>query len=536
MRIFVAYAAEDFSAAEEIAARLGAASHAVFFDRRSLKGGSNYDDVIRQEIKRCHIFVFLISPASVSPGQYALSELGFAAERWPNPTNVVLPLVLRPTPMEQIPAYLRSVTLFRPVGNASAELGARIAAMALARQRRRIRLAGLIAICIVGLAMIPAYRKLQRHADQHLTTGPVTQQGSDAPQDPGNGDLLSLFKGVVALPEKLRHRVRAATLVNGAFLVALDDPPEIGNIGPADSVLKNSDLVTGSPVDLVAVLGSNRTDALLVTTSPDLVYCVDTKNHDVPTTLCYTFPDAISSAKPGENTQRFSTKPSSVANRGDEIWVLTRPDGSRQSGLFMITPDRKWHTPAYQIDNDMSFDLNGVRLCGSPSGRLFGVTAETIPNDLYEFTPDRFTLYDGHNHSDTTGDMKSIVPGTQALLLGLDSDFAPLEFDPQSDDVINIRHRGPKLGALFSTADWDNPSLSAAGGHVVAGMTQWLRGNDYHALQSRVADLVPGQTKWRRLFTLDQCEVVHVQTDGIHCLLIVRDRSGSYDSYWLDLG
>ena len=75
MHIFLSYASENRPRAEEIALALKADGHDVFFDSAKLSGGENYHQVIRAQIAEADLLVFLISPDSVQPGAYTLSEL-----------------------------------------------------------------------------------------------------------------------------------------------------------------------------------------------------------------------------------------------------------------------------------------------------------------------------------------------------------------------------------------------------------------------------------------------------------------------------
>ena len=66
--------------------------------------------------------VFLVSPESVQSGCYARTELKYAQKKWPHPERRVLPVLVKPTPYETIPVYLRAVTILRPEGNVPAEV------------------------------------------------------------------------------------------------------------------------------------------------------------------------------------------------------------------------------------------------------------------------------------------------------------------------------------------------------------------------------------------------------------------------------
>ena len=122
MKIFLSYATEDRALAEEVQLALIGAGHDVFFDRQSLPAGGDYHARIKASVDAADLFVFLISNDSVAAGGYALTEMGYARSRWPHPKERVLPVLVRPTPFADIPAYLKSVTVLEPGGNTAAEV------------------------------------------------------------------------------------------------------------------------------------------------------------------------------------------------------------------------------------------------------------------------------------------------------------------------------------------------------------------------------------------------------------------------------
>ncbi len=131
MQIFLSYASEDRSLAEEIQLALIGAGHAVFFDKASLPAGGDYHSRIEAAVKRCDLFVFLISPNSVASGSYALTELKFARSNWHHPKERVLPVRLHSTAWEVIPPYLKSVTVLEPEGNIPAEILGAVSTIAI---------------------------------------------------------------------------------------------------------------------------------------------------------------------------------------------------------------------------------------------------------------------------------------------------------------------------------------------------------------------------------------------------------------------
>jgi hypothetical protein len=154
MRLFLSYAGEHRATADALALRLRQARLHVFFDRDDLPPAESYDDRIRRGLEESDGLVFLISPESVREGAYALTELQFARERWPNPSGRVLPVMVAPTPYDDVPEYLKAVTVLEPKGNVVAETAAKVERMARSWRLRRFGVAALaLALALAGLAV-----------------------------------------------------------------------------------------------------------------------------------------------------------------------------------------------------------------------------------------------------------------------------------------------------------------------------------------------------------------------------------------------
>jgi TIR domain-containing protein len=122
MRLYIAYSSQDTKLAERVQLALLADNHEVFRDRTSLLPGDGYDSRFREAIDRADMMIFLISPSSVRQGCYALTELGYARERWPHPKDHVLPVMIAPVPAAELPTYLQAVTILNPEGSIAAEV------------------------------------------------------------------------------------------------------------------------------------------------------------------------------------------------------------------------------------------------------------------------------------------------------------------------------------------------------------------------------------------------------------------------------
>lgn len=121
MKIFVSYASEQRAIAERIYLKLVGAGHDVFFDRQDLPPGHSFDERIRESIDACDLFVFLLTPSSIEPGSYALTELELARRKWPHPKGRVLAVHLGNLEDRAIPNYLRANIYLSPTGDAASE-------------------------------------------------------------------------------------------------------------------------------------------------------------------------------------------------------------------------------------------------------------------------------------------------------------------------------------------------------------------------------------------------------------------------------
>lgn len=212
MKIFLSYASEDRPLAEEIQLALAGAGHEVFFDRESLPAGGDYHARIKASVGDADLFVFLISPDSVAAGGYALTEMGYARSRWPHPKGRVLPVVVRKTDFAAIPAYLKSVTVLEPSGNAAAEVvsaAARLADMPeAAPNRRKWLLAGAAAAVLVAGGVIYKWLPPRPTPDAGSAHAPGATPATAGPEVPNPVQLRFSYKPVteaqVSLDDTLR--------------------------------------------------------------------------------------------------------------------------------------------------------------------------------------------------------------------------------------------------------------------------------------------------------------------------------------------
>jgi tetratricopeptide (TPR) repeat protein len=185
MNIFLSYASEQRAVAEEIALALREEGHAAFFDRSTLAEADAYNAGIREAIRDCDLLVFLVSPEAVLQGRYTLTELKFAEEKWPSPVGRVLPVIVRPTNTETIPAYLRAVVILRPGGNVAAEVVAAVARISRPWWMQIIRRYGisLFALAVLGVGVgswrVYEYRRTCGEASRLAQEAELQQNAGD---------------------------------------------------------------------------------------------------------------------------------------------------------------------------------------------------------------------------------------------------------------------------------------------------------------------------------------------------------------------
>jgi hypothetical protein len=150
LRIFISYPSEEWNLADAISLRLTERGHRVFFAPHDLPAGGGYDLRLEGAMHKTDLLIFLITPESVKKGRYTLTELEYARSRWAHPHDHVLPVLVAPTDLSDIPPYLKAVTILRPTGDIVAETSA--AVDQIARRRRRPKL--LIAFTSTALTSI----------------------------------------------------------------------------------------------------------------------------------------------------------------------------------------------------------------------------------------------------------------------------------------------------------------------------------------------------------------------------------------------
>ena len=245
MRIFVSYASQQHGIAAPLVFALRNADHTVFFDEDRLQAGDEFHDRIRQEVEDAELFIFLISPESVSDRRYTLTELKYARKNWPKAKGNVLPVMAEATSYDDIPAYLKSVDILEPAGNLEAETLATVASM----QKTRRFWSRIAAIVLLPVAIVTAAAAtwLWAHPRFELTTA-ISSASSVL-----LAAVLAVFvlrKWILQQGQSLLRSGSASATGVGLLLLSTTLTPEVLWILPGINILNRTPIGAASPYTL----------------------------------------------------------------------------------------------------------------------------------------------------------------------------------------------------------------------------------------------------------------------------------------------
>jgi hypothetical protein len=338
MKVLVAGPPELRALAERVARGLADAGHHAAADASAAGGWPRRS--LAQPARRPEVVVLLIAPGTLGEDSRSRHHLERAARRWPDPAGRVIPLLIRPTPLDEIPPYLRSVTLIVPAGDPTADVLSELVQLS---ERRTSRLLRRSVLLTAGLAVV-------------VTIGAVLAARSARPAAPGGSAIP--FDTIV-LPDDLARRARVVAtaampeLADGAaacvrlsrsdearcteavrqeleryYFVGATDPDALLRISH-DGVVVGHAQLTGEP-RAVAISGDT---VYVATASPDAVHAFVGDSLSPTWTRAVTLPSsrAGGNAAGRSRTGGPSTVPVGIVAVRDTLWLLT---GGRPSVAF----------------------------------------------------------------------------------------------------------------------------------------------------------------------------------------------------------
>jgi TIR domain-containing protein len=370
VRIFLSYPSSERETAARVNYALLALGHDVFFDREDLPAGLEYDEAIRAAIEGSDLFVFFITPEAVAKGRYALTELRLAERRWPHPHGRVLPVMLRPTPLAEVPAYLRAVSILEPHGDLAAEVADAVQRMALAlrpwgRARRllgaraaRWTLAGALLLAVAAAGVV------WRNAAGEKNGTPVS------PPSPGHPAPSS---GYTPLPPEVGRRARAVAVSPEGYVVAAAGPAQLLRFAADGSPLGDPIALPGEPALVVRQNGI----LLVATRAPDAVVVMDMSDWSRLDSVGVAPERAV-----GDSARnRVASEVQSVAAYTGTLWVVTGGSEGTPALLRLRQPEREWVVASWS-ETPAGLDPRDLRL-RRVGEWLWAVSSARTPSTLY---------------------------------------------------------------------------------------------------------------------------------------------------------
>lgn len=503
MRVFLSYPSDERTTAERINLALGAAGFDVFFDRDDLPHGEEFDGAVRRAVKASSLFVFLITPTALEPGRYTLTELRLAQDRWPQPGRRVLPVMLRPTPMQSIPPYLRAVSILEPHGDVAAEVAHAAEKLLSPRSPwQRIRTlagsrAGVGALALTGAIAATVW-----------TVRPWTARDDSAsiagtPLDPA-----------------VRERARFVSATENGYAVITENPNEVVRFDTEDRLVGTRSSLPGEPVairDLARQL-------LVATRAPNAIAVWSKETGTMTDTIL------VDGAPIDEDPEgRVSREIASMDVVDGVLWITTR-EGQGEAAVLRLRPNGEWvvATRAMTVPPDsLEFDPDGLEVQAiGPS--LWAIDTDAEPAVFYQLMGtvrvDRVTGED----VPMIRCARDIAEGPDGRMLVLSCDHELLEIFAAGRDFTLVRS-SPALPAGEVLEDSTRETIAADGeGAFVAYNTV---SNDAPR-RTRVVRVDPGGS----VIVLDRADAI-VESMAITdrgVLVVLRMADGSRDARRLD--
>lgn len=472
-KIFIAYAREDQDIAERVAHALrGRKAYDVFFDEAELRAATNYDVRIREAIETSDLMVFLISPDSVASGRFPLTELRIAREKWPSARGRVLPVMIRPTPDEEVPNYLGAVVILKPEGNAAAEIALNVDRL-LSRVRRRTRVVMALLLPLVAIVIATIWwRGLFERDPWDELPRPALEMG------PEPNESVEPVEQAVQGPEVLVPNATRVAWEGSAFLVLAGGPDRIVRVAE-DGELMAERLLDGAPLSLsVGELG------VFVGLAPRSIVRLDPEGlQRMGDGIVVDLPDNMFG-------EPVSSTPAELAQDGVRLWAIGR-GGASANGLGVLDPDSmEIVVPSYY--EDVSFDLPGLKLRDGAGGVWSG-TNDTTPASVVQFRLGTVVEFGGHDY-EVAACASDVLPMGGGLLLVPDCQGNVVEVEVAGDDLYHRRTLGRVVGHRDDVS-WSTTLLGRSAGEHAAVVTAWNGPED--DLETVVGTLRDGESRER---------------------------------------
>ena len=506
MKIFLSYPAEERAVAERMNLALLAHGHDVFFDRADLAAGLEYDRAIARAVDESEVMIFLITPASVAAGRYTRTELHLAERKWPHPSGRVLPVLLRETPTEAVPAYLRAVNFLVPRGDVVAETAQEADRLARAvplvsRARRILRSRrGVVAVLIALVAAAAVWIAAPRQRASTITW----------------------------LPDDVRQRARGvAAAADGGYVVAAAEPSQIVRFSPDGARVGEPIALTGEPT----AVARTPTQIMVVTRAPDGVTVLDWNDLRVIDTVRLD-PARVKAPPDVESIPRVSGDIQSVAVGGPRIPMLWAVTGERDGAAAVLryrSWERQWEVASWSLKPEglVGGDARGLklRLVGTD---LWAVTAATTPSGLLHMVGAiRVDEFRGHDHRmvSCARDVAASATGT-LLFLSCDNELQEVSADGKQLTLVRVRPTLPRESAAGHRTD---EIIVVDGSAAIVALNTEAGLPDNRPSHARIAEIDTSGTV-KTLLDLRDAVVRSLAVTPTWAVAVLRRADGRFDA------
>ena len=144
--------------AEDLAQALRNEGYSVFHDKSTLLLGEDYNKRIRTEIRNSDVMIVLMTQRALKAPSYVLAEIEIARDVWPSAAGRLLPVLLEGhLEIDELPPYVRSVHIYKAVGNPIAEILQQLSKTAEHKKgNRKWAGLGLVTAVLLGGVMLTA--------------------------------------------------------------------------------------------------------------------------------------------------------------------------------------------------------------------------------------------------------------------------------------------------------------------------------------------------------------------------------------------
>jgi len=265
-----------------------------------------------------------------------------------------------------------------------------------------------------------------------------------------------LYGDYIRIDETITNNSVAVAWDGANYLIATTSPNMLFRISEQGSIL-NKTRLEGIPVSLSV----GNKGIYIGLQNPDSLKLLDFDSLDVQSSKIIRFDESIR----GDFGERASTIPNSIAQDGENIWVLTGGRAGAEVLSYFDADLTSQKVPDYY--EDVSFELAGMDLVNA-DGFVWSGQMESSPASIYRFGVNSFTTISGHDY-----EIVSCATGVLPLSTGV--------LFPECSGQVSIIHLQEDLSITVgksidyisgfgnASTDWQNVRIASTDDNKLIG-------------------------------------------------------------------